>query len=379
MSPGKEVGGVPIPERAIGRVGMIAMLRRVRPEDEGKLVAVRFPVGRVHSMESTGRPVFAWQVLMLGPSVELNGLPCREIVVADRCLEPVSQVDEQQLETLTRARSEEELAQALDAARRIITQRPLTDEELDAQIDKAGEMLFTRMALEVVPLPVAFREMDFRGYGQEGDAGWHWSGLYQGRELYVLAGQDLFDRWTIVGQHQTERNLMWDERVLPPEAPRGAIVLHVLNLWRNAFGRDAPVPGRLSIGALYERHLQERASIGIGLPTLRVDGEVFRATRRWLSERYRVDDDLCGPRPDGRVGLAYNDGILRVSLDGNVLGCPASGVWVGDCEVSLRELLAMPGWRWRGDTIALVRSLDSLSFNGHDIALHAAGAKAADL
>lgn len=76
---------------------MIAMLRRVKPQDEGKLVAVRMPVGRVHSMESTGRAMLAWQVLMLGPSVELSGMPCREIVVADQCPEPVSQLDEQRI------------------------------------------------------------------------------------------------------------------------------------------------------------------------------------------------------------------------------------------------------------------------------------------
>ena len=78
-----------IPANAVGRIGMVASLHRVRGEEDGRLVAVRHPMGFVSELVGSLRPVFAWQVLVLGEPVKVNGRHCREIIVPDKCLRPV--------------------------------------------------------------------------------------------------------------------------------------------------------------------------------------------------------------------------------------------------------------------------------------------------
>jgi len=360
-------GAVQVPDGARGRVGLVAMLRRVATEVEGRLVAVRLPVGFVSSLGGV-RPVFAWQVLVLGDPVDLDGKACREVVVADTCLEPVSHIEPDQVEEMVKAGLYRDFDEAMAKVHTLLATRALTPEELDAEVERAAEEATVRYALEVVPVDTALRDLTFRLISKDSTT-LHWSGMHQGVELYVFAGTVMFGRWIITGKCVTARKLMWDEHVLADREPRGRVALHILKLWRSAFGRDAPAPGNLQLALVYERHLADIKQLEIGLPTLKVDGEILRATRRWIAQRHGQDPDEVGPPPDRQVTLAFRDGLLRFEIDGEAYGCPAHGVWLGDCQVSLMAFLAMPHWHLRGFDIKLVRSLEAVTFTRYEMPL----------
>lgn len=359
-----------VPSHAIGRVGMVAQLQRVRPEHLGKLVAVRVPVGLMSSLSDNVNPVFAWQVLVLGQAVDLNGRPCQDIVVADRCLKPISQLGPGEVDALAKIQAEQAADEALADLRKILDAHPLAPDELDAFIEKAAEQACMERMLEVVPPAIALQDLDFRSTGTGTSGGWVWSGVYGGDELHVFAGPDLFGRWMLAGRHVSARQAMFDERLLADQEPRGKVVLQVLQLWRQAFGHDAPVPTHLLPALSYEQHLKEMRSLNIALPTLLVDGEVLRAVRRWLRQRHRDPCKTVDLSSDARLSLAYTDGLLRLVAGGQTYGCPAQGLWVGDCEVSLGEFLAIPVVRLRGMHIAMERSVHSLSVNGNPLGIH---------
>lgn len=358
---------IPIPPSAIGRVGMVAQLQYVTPEHVGKIVAVRLPLRPMSSLAEHLRPVFAWHVLVLGAPVELNGRPCREIVVADRCLKPISQLEPEAVDALARSQAGQAAEEALADLRRILDAHPLSPEELDAFVEKAAEQFVIERLLQVVPPAVVLKELDFRAMGCHEDGCWQWSGMHAGGELHVIAGPDMFGRWTFTGRNVSARHAMLAERVVASEEPRGKVAMLVLNLWREAFGRDAPVPDNLQPALTYELHMKKMHSLRMGLPTLWADGEVLRATRRWISQRHCAAPDDMGPMPDLPMLLSFYDGLLRMKVGDQVYGCPAQGVWVGDCEVSMRELLALPFWQLRGNQVALERSSGALAINGQPL------------
>jgi len=222
----------------------------------------------------------------------------------------------------------------------------------------------------VVPIAVVLHELCFipDRPGDE-DTRWRWSGTHEGVELYVFAGQDMFGLWNLTGTCIQPREKMFHEQVLPEKAPRGLAVMRIAKMWQLAFSRDVPVPGRFEIGLLYERHLAEMRSLEVGLPTLRADGKVLRATRGWLSERMRLAQGEVGPPPDVRMRLIFGDGLLRLEAGDCVYGVPARGVWGGDCEVSLREFLAIPYWQLRGYEVALERCCEAVAFNGDPVSI----------
>ena len=360
-----------IPVSAIGRVGMVAMLRRVAPESVGRLVAVRLPVGFVSNL-GTPHPVFAWQVLVLGEPVSMNGSPCREIVVADRCLKPVSEIAPATIEEMVKAGVYRDLDEALAKARSLFAERPMTEEELDAAIERAAEEALTAYAIEEVETPLALRDIGFTP-SREDSCTLHWSGVYKGVELYVIAGPDMFDLWVLTGRCNTPRRAMWDECRLPPREARGRIALRVLKLWREAFGDEAPPPPKLELARHYEKNLADLRAVNIGLPTLQVDGEALRAVRRWLVRDLGLQPEELGPLPDSPLELSFGGGMLRLAVGERAYGCPAQGVWVGDCAVSLRTFLALPPWSLRGWCVSLQRSLDCISIRWFSLPLAESG------
>jgi hypothetical protein len=315
--------------------------------------------------------VFAWQVLVLGHDpIDLNGKASREIVVADRCLKPVSQIEPEQVNALAMARAHLDLDEALADIGRYLERHPMTPEAFEARVEAAAEQAHFQHVLEAVPLAVALKAIDFRPTSSDEHCVWRWSGMYKGVELLVVAAPEMFGGWTIVGKCVTARVRMWDERVVIGDQPRGKVASLVLDLWRTAFGREAAVPTSLNIALCYEQHQKDIRRVKIGLPTLYVDGEVLRSTRRWLAQRHGLRDGAYGPLPDCPVALSFSDGLLRFEVAGEACGCPAQGVWVEDCRISLREFLAMPYWKLRGWRVQLERSLDAILFGGHGLAVN---------
>jgi hypothetical protein len=289
--------------------------------------------------------------------------------VADPCLKPVSQIGPEEVDKLARAQAREDFDTALADLHRILDLSPLTEEQLDAALNQAADTLGISKALEVMPTATALLELGFWPSHPESETALHWSGMHQGRELYVMAGPDMFGNWTITGTSSTSRERMLNERVVLENEPRGKLAKHVVDLWREAFGREAPAPSNLELGLLYERHQEDVRRLDIGLPRLYLDGEVFRATRRWLAERRpHVRQDDRG-HSDQRLRLSFADGLLRFETQSETFACPGLGVWVGNCEVSLGAFIDIAPSCLRGRFTMLERQLKEISFNGHSLAL----------
>ena len=361
-----------VPFGANGRIGLVAQLRRVRQQSEGRLVLVQRPVGPMSSLSTHPLPVFAWQVLVLGANVEVDGKPCREIIAADACLAPVCQLDAQQMRVIVEQRVHYELQLGLQDLARVLESlesgggksvlnvwsSPIA-ESVD---DDAG----IATVLQTQPMATSLRKLGFRPMGSDETSGWHWSGHNEGLELYVMAMPDMFERWQLTGRSHSKLKAMWSEKVLEDELPFGAVALKVLTLWREAFGSGAPPPPHLRPALVYEQHQSDMRPLRVALPTLIADGEVLRGIRRWLSRRCATEPDGETP-PDQRLALSFKEDMLCFTAGGQTYGCPACGVWVEDCQVSVREFVCIPGWVWRGRSVRLEQSVGVVLVNGVEL------------
>jgi hypothetical protein len=131
------MAGVKIPRDAIGRPGMVAMLRRVRQQDVGKVVGLMHPVGFLALPGPGSQQVFSWRVLLMGQTVDLDDRSRREIVVADACLFPISQVPPKLLRTMAKKQALRDFDEAFQELRRHLALRPMTPEQLDTVLEKA--------------------------------------------------------------------------------------------------------------------------------------------------------------------------------------------------------------------------------------------------
>lgn len=352
---------LPIPNGAVGKPGMLAMLQRVQGIEDGKMAAVRTPVGFVTSLVGSLRPVFAWQVLLLGEPVPINGKPCREVIVADRCLRPVSQITQAELEVLAKMQAQVDFDAALQDLGRIIGAQPASSgPELDAMIEKAAQQVGIQRALEVVPIAAALAEVGFKPAPPPNGESLVWTGVHEGTEIEMNAGPNWFDRWAITAKCVTVQTAMWDERTLPAELPRGEAVAALLEFWRNAFDRHAPTPDVFEIGLIYQQTKEEMRRLAPGLPQIQLDGEIFRATRRWILARHSGPCDRMGPEADAPMALSCEGGLLTIRTQGAAYGCPIHSGWIDECTLSFRSFLAVPAWGCRGWSVTLTATMDGM-------------------
>jgi len=356
------MNAIPIPENTIGRVGMVAALKRVGDSDIGKLVVLREPAGMVTSLVGSSKPVFAWLAQALGEPVDCHGKQSRSIYVADRCLIPISEMTDADIEIISRSQAQADFDSALQELKVLIDRNDIAPVELEYFVDKAGAQFFIERALEVVAVPVALREIGFYP-SPESDDSLLWTGIHEGMELHFLAGEKWVDNWVIVGTGKSRRQAVWDERTLPSQAPRGKIVSTVLSIWHTAFG-SAVIPDCLALGAVYERHQEEMRSLNLGLPNLWVDPQIFRTVLKWLRSRHaRATKDL--------LTLSFSDRLLRLDVEGVAYGCSGDGHWVDDCKVYLSDLVNLSQNISRSRSIRLVRDANHILVNGYPIEIQA--------
>jgi hypothetical protein len=122
------------------------------------------------------------------------------------------------------------------------------------------------------------------------------------------------------------------------------------------------MPAAFELGEVYARHRKDMRCAAEQTATLRVDGEMLRAARRVLKAR-------CGDMGEWRVRISYGEGALRLKVGEFEFGCPATGLWVDDCEIALSDFLALPWTAFRGREVAVRREGDLLSFNGMDFSV----------
>jgi len=220
------VNDVDLPDNVIGRPGMVAMLRRVRPAAEGRLVALRHPVGMVAPREGA-RPVFAWQALVLGVPLRCGDRPCNDAVVGDSCLVPVSWLPPLRVERLRKVQALRDARLAMRELGEYLRDHPATAGESGDPLEKALNHVSIAMAHEVVPVAAALREIGFSVVTKGGDA-LGWSVRHAGSELRFDAGPDWLDGWRLGGVCVGRDRALLGETVLPPQAPRGQVVRSVL-------------------------------------------------------------------------------------------------------------------------------------------------------
>lgn len=351
------MSAVSIPEKATGRVGMVAALKRVRESDLGKLVVLREPAGFVTTLIGSVKPVFAWLAQALGEPIERSGKASRAVYVADACLSPVAEMSESEFQKIISGQYRKDFDQALIEARNILGANQISDDELDLLLQKAGEQVFLQKALEIVATPIALNEIGFKSVSTGGRE-LHWTGIHEGVELRVSANPDLIDRWLLTGMSFTSRHAQYEEHVLPNELQRGKVFLTVLQIWQTAYGRSM-VPDLLLLGDIYERHLADMRRMNPGPPVLYVDPQIFRATLKWLTERHRKT-----PESSRELSLAFADGLLWLRIDDKTYTCPANGQWIADYAISVVDLANLPPKGRRG-RIRIEQGLDHIIVNGY--------------
>jgi hypothetical protein len=336
------MNAISVPENARGFVGQIATLVRVRGQPDGRLALVRRPVGVLSSLAGNDRPVFAWEVVLLGAPARVGADDRREIVVADACLRPVSRIEPSEVEAIVTEQAQCDFDSALADLRTILKGSDLSAEEFERNLLRAAGFAELQRALERVPTVAVLDEVDFRQRHADTDCR-DWAGVHDGVELRILAGRDMFEsRWELLATANAPRHATCAEAYLPNEGPRGEITLKILELWRCAFGREAPVPASLRLGKLYEDHRAMMCRLDPGLPHLAVDGDVWRATLRWLRKRYPK------PAQETALRLTFDGSMLTVEAPHDRFACPAWGVWTLPASVSLADLVSIPPRALRG-------------------------------
>lgn len=350
---------ISVPEKAVGHVGMLAMIKRVEQSEIGKLVVLREAAGYVTSLVGSEKPVFAWLTRALGQPMNCRGKLSRDLYVADACLTPVGEMTPGQIKKLVRGQTDVEFAEALEDLRKILRVQNLTPDDLEGAVKKAADHFAIDLALTVVPAATVLREMGFVSKSQ-GNEHFQWTGIHDGTELEIDAYVDWSGNVRVVGHAISVRQWVWDERLLPAEAPLGKSILTILSIWRTAFSK-ATVPSCFELGVLYEQHIEVMKKMNPGLPILAVDPKVFRSALKWLKQ------GQFGLWDNDSLLLSFSDGLLRFDVNGLVYGCPAYGKWAVGCKVRFSDFMQLTASISRSRRIELRQMSDYMSINGAQI------------
>lgn len=345
-----------IPPNAKGHVGLVALLDHVPAPSKGRLVVLREPAGHLTTLVGSKTPVFSWLVHSLGSPLPCKDKASRDGYVPDRCLVPVSSMTPARVKRLVRDDALADFEAAMADLGKILKASTMTREEFELRLDAAARQFAFERCLDVVPIVTVLQEIGFRRDRPDGET-LAWAGAHGGHELNVQACQDCAGSWMLVASGRTERRLIWNERLVPVNASRGQVVEVMLAMWLSAFP-EAPVPACLEFGTLHRQHCTDMRRVGIELPTLVFDGQLFRRLRKLLIEALKASGEQTVIR------LSCSEGMLRIEGEGVALGLSAGGVWVDDREITLNELMNIPTWALRRPVITLRQSLLGLELNG---------------
>jgi hypothetical protein len=358
--------GTSIPDGATGRVGMLVALQRIRDLPEGRLAIVRQPVGWVKELLGAKSPVFAWQVFLTGQPTVIHGRETQEIIVADKCLRPVSQLAQQDMTTMLDKHEQEVVATAVADVRALVSQEAMDSPEFDRALHLAFGDAQLRLAKQVVGVAQVLREAGFWSQHGGDSEVLEWRTAYEGTEISMNAAPGMFGDWRVSACAITERSWHMPELLALNDWPRGKILEIVLELWENVFGRRR-VPEQLALGWIYRMHERDMRAIEPVLPHVVMDGVSFRRALRWLREAYQIDDVLVGPPRDLPLAVEIKDAVLRLSTKDYSIGIKLQSGWVDAMRLSLRRLLALPPNAIRGPWARLNWTGDRAWIDGYEI------------
>jgi len=355
--------GISIPDGATGRVGMLVALQRIRDLPEGRLAIVRQPVGWVKELLGAKSPVFAWQVFLTGEPTVVHGHETQEIIVADKCLRPVSQLAQQDMTTMLDQHEQEVVATAVADVRALVSQEEMDSPEFDRALHLAFGEAQLRLAKQVVGVTQVLREAGFWSQPGGDSEVLEWRTVYEGTEISMNAAPSMFGEWRVSAYAIKERSWHMPELLALNDWPRGKILQIVLELWENVFGTHR-IPEQMELGWIYRMHERDMRSIEPVLPHVVMDGASFRRALRWLREAYQIDDILVGPPKDMPLSVEIKNGTLRLNTEDHSIGVTLKNGWIDPIIISLRGLLANSQRTRRGYWIYLQSTGEYALVNG---------------
>jgi hypothetical protein len=359
-------GKIGIPENAVGRVGMLAALHGIEGSPDGRLAIVRHPVGWVQTLLNARHPVFAWQVVLTGEPAMINGHLRQEIIVADKCLRPVSRLAVADMERVVAQQEQTAVDQAAQQVRDLVGDEAMKSPAFEQTMHLAYEEALLNFANEVVGVKQVLRELDFSlAPGGFADV-YEWRSVFEGVEITMSAAKGMLNDWKFSAYAHRERSWHCPEALALNEWPRGRVIQIVLQLWENVYGNRL-IPQQLELGWVYRQHQRDLQALIPGLPHADLDGTSFRHALRWLRQAYAVDEWLVGPPKDVPVAVEIKDGLMRVRTDDHDLGVKMHRGWVDAMTLSLRQLLALAPAAVRGHWIRLVDLGEAALVNGNQI------------
>ena len=301
----------PIPDGSTGRPGLLVALRRIKGLEDGRLGVVKHAIGWVKDLLGADRSVFAWQVLLTGEPVSVHGHMAQEIVVADACLLPVSQLQDDQVQGLMESQQEKDLALALTTVRGLVTPEEVASPEFERVMHRAFDQAMLNRALEVVGVEQVLRETGFWVSNPPEGQTYTWQSVFDGQEIRMDAAPGMFGEWRFWVNSANAREISSGEKVVLNEWPRGRVVQSLLEHWEDVFG-SRRIPEPLLLGWFYRQHQIDIRALEPTMPSVLLDGEELRRALRWLREAYVPQWGLEGPPQDVRLGIEIRDGLMRL-------------------------------------------------------------------
>ncbi len=355
-----------VPDGVIGRVGMLVALRRVKGMEDGRLGVVRNAVGWVKDLLGVERNVFAWQVLLTGEPVEINGHKSQQVIVADACLLPVSQLAPGEVKNLLEQAEKHAIEDALAAVRDALTPDEMASPQFERALHLASGTAMLKHAEEKVGVEAVLVEIGFWRSNPPDGEGYVWRSVLNGQEIRMSAAPGIFGEWRIWVNSANAREIFLDERTVLNDWPRGQVMQCVLEMWEGVLGH-ARIPRQLEVGWFFREHVQDMRSLDPALPSAYADGDEFRMVLRWFREAYAAASDFEGPPQDVPLDIAMQDGMLRLKTYRYDLGVAVRRGWVDHHVVSLRGILAIPSSRLRGRWVRWTTDSDGVSLGGHGV------------
>lgn len=341
-----------IPENAIGRAGMLVALQKIKGLPDGRLALVRQPVGWVRELLDSEQPVFAWQVFLTGEPALVHGNQCQEIIVADKCLRPISQLAQRDLADMVEQHERDVMDNAVAQVRELVAPDEMESPEFERAMHLAFSEAVLSRAKEVVGVARVLIEVGFwKCHGDDGDAV-EWRTVFEGVELHMAAAPGMFGDWRLSAYAVKKRSWHIPESVALNDWPRGKILQTLLELWERGFG-NRHIPVQLELGWIYRQHQQDMRAIQPMLPFVYVDGDSWRRALRWLRESHQIEVDFLGPPVDVSVELEVKDGMLHFRTEDHSIGVKVKRGWVEALRLSLRCLLTLPPSSVRGPWIRI--------------------------
>lgn len=343
-------GRIPVPEGAVGRAGMLVSLRRIKDMDDGRLGIVKHPVGWVKDLLGANHEVFAWQVFLTGEPVNIHGHMTQEVIVADHCLRPVSQLEKPQVQEILDDHQQSEIDAAVAEVKSLLPPGEMESPGFERVMHLALNEAILHHIKEVVGVEATLKDMGFWLSNSPDGESYEWKSVFQGQEIRMTTAPGMFRDWRVLVNSSNSRRIFGGERVMLNDWPRGKIVQTLLELWEDVYGKQL-IPQQFEIGWLYRQHIQDMRSIEPVMPNVYLDGESFRRALRWLREAYKIDDEFIGPPKDMPLSVEIKDGVLRLTTEDHSIGVTLRRGWIDAIQLSLRCLLIIPPSALRGHRV----------------------------